>query len=306
MRAVRAIVCLGVLLSGCSIADLTVRKLGRAGTQGAVLGLSDSRAEVRAALRDMLLQDDLLQRIAERFTRGAIGGMTEDAQKARVAALVAAMTDALKERGSDVMQAYLRTAGAELERTLEHVATDALGRMDAAVKGLINEDLTAATQRLLKANAETLARVLAAELEGALGRSLQQASGQVARTVVREAVAELRTDESRAAVRELLREATRDAVSGARQGLADELAGSRTYAALIAGLIAMGSILLLSALALGFFIRHYVQSTKALALIAQKINEVPESATIKEAIRSGAQKNRVDGWLSSFLRRRGL
>ncbi|MCS6915509.1 MAG: hypothetical protein RMK29_14815 [Myxococcales bacterium] len=302
-----ALCCLPLGPAGCAISDHTIRGVGRSGVRGAVMGLGDSGTELRAAIRDVLLQDDLLQRIAERFTRGALVGLSEQEQTERMRALGAALSEALKERGNEVVKVYLESAGTQLEETLGRVASDSLARIDAAVKGLISQELTTATQRLIRRNAETLAQVLAAELEGALGRSLERAGAQVARSLVRQTMSELRSADSQRTLRDLIQAVSRDAVSGLGQGLRAELEDTSTRAALTAALVSLATLLLLGVVALLVLVHQYRQSTTALAIIAQKINEAsPQAPQLKEAIREGARRNHVDGWLSAFLKNRGL
>jgi hypothetical protein len=282
-------------------------RLGRVGAQGAIQGAEDSEEALRRVLRQSLLRDDLLDRVAERFVQGALSGMDGPEVRARAALLSKALLEELRGQGDAALEHTLKQAGKQLEETLDAVSVRALGRADAALKELLHKDLVEATQVLLRKNAETLARALAAELQGTLGESLRQTSGQLARVIVAEAASSLRAPETRVAARDFLRDATREAVLGAGDGLRQGLQGSPLQTALAAGLVGLGLLLLLCAGALWFFIRQYLLSARALAVIAQKINESgAEAGALKQAIRQGAARSKVDDWLSDFLKRRGL
>lgn len=282
-------------------------RLGQAGAQGAILGARESDEALRQVLRQSLLRDDLLDRVAERFVQGALSGMDGPEARARAALLSRAILEELRGQGDAALMHTLKNAGKQLEETLDAVSVRALGRADAALKEILHKDLVEATQVLLRKNAETLARALAAELQGPLGESLRQTSGQLARVIVAEAATSLRAPETREAAREFLRGATREAVLGAGDGLRQGLQGSPLQAALVAGLVGLGILLLVCGGALWFFIRQYLLSARALSVIAQKINESGgEVGGLKQAIRQGAARSNVDGWLNDFLKRRGL
>ena len=170
----------------------------------------------------------------------------------------------------------------------------------------MQKDLQETLQLLVKRNVDLMAHTLAAELDGPLGASLDQAGGKFARTVVSEAARTLKEEQTQAAAREFLRGAMREAVAGVSDGLRQELHSSPTQEALIAGTISLGVLLLALGGVLFFFVRQYFMSTKALALIAQKINEAENKTPLKLAIHETSQRNSVEPWLSDFLKRRGL
>ncbi len=298
------LLCLG--LFGCAFSDGTVRNLGRTGVQGATQGMEDSEATLRRALREVLLQGDTLKQIAARMTNGALSSLSNAEQKQYIDALATELTAILRKRGDEVLSHFLKLTGDQLEETLRRISTDSLARADATAKELLHKDLMEVSQLIVKHNTDLLAQTLSGQLEGPLGTSLEHAGGQLARAVVSEAARTLREEPTQIAAREFLRGAMREAVAGIGDGLKQELRSSPTQVALIAGTISLGVLLLALGGVLWFFVRQYLTSTKALALIAQKINETQGNQPLKHAIQEHAQRNSVESWLSDFLKHRGL
>lgn len=296
-----------LVLGSCAWFSDGARKLARVGTQGAVQGIADDPQRVRALVRELLLQDDTLERVAGRMADGVMGRMGEAEQKARVAALVAALMEALREHGDPTVEQLLKTAGGQLELTLDTVARQTLARADEAIKRLLQKELMETTELLIRRNADVLSQVLTEKLRGALGNELKQISGDLTQRAVSEALQAMRREENQDALRAVVRLAMREVILGMGDGLKAELRSSPTQVALTAGAVTLGLLLLLSGGALWFYVRQYRTSVKVLAIIGQKINEGgAEHQRLKRAIQEGTQRNQVEHWLSDFLKHRGL
>lgn len=302
-------VCLATSLSaGCASWNTTVKNLGKSATQGVGEELPRLKQPIREILRDSLLSDDTLEQASRRLTQGAMKTLQseigdEELHK-RVDGLVADVMTVLGNKGSEAVQQVVRTAGPELRQALRDAIVEMLSAARVVLKDAIQKDLTEASQVLAKSLAETLAAALTKQLEGPLGKQLESTAGQLGQKLAGEATAALGSPASKAAVGEFTESAMRGAVRGARDGVNDGLP-NRIQVGLIAAVVVLFCVLVL--LSLGSFIlfRRYRHSTKALTIIAEKINQ-HDAAELKRSIAKSAQDNYVGPWLSTFLKSRGL
>ncbi len=296
------------LLLGCGGFNESIRGYGRSAANGFADGLPALKDPAKKLLRDMLLEGDTLKQVTEQTTVNAVRTLTRELADAemqkRVDGLISHTLDLLAERGGETTRTLLRTAGPELREALRAAVLQTMTEAGAALKDSVEKQLTPATEALARHTAAVLVDTLLKALDGPLGQKLEQMGGQMGQRVVSEAAAALAAPASKSAVAEFSESATRGAVRGARAGVSEELP-AHLAAALIAGLVVTGSLLLLLAIAAYSIWRRYQQSTTALAIVAEKINQA-DSKPLKQAIHKSASENHVGPWLSGFLKHRGL
>lgn len=259
-------------------------------------------------LRDLLLEGDMLKQATDQVTAAAVRSLVRELGEApvqqRIDALVEHTLSLLAQRGGETTRTLLRTAGPELRTALRTAVVQMMAEAGAALRESVEKQLTPASETLARHTAEVLTEALVKALEGPLGQKLERTAGEMGQQLVREAAIALAAPTSKTAVAEFTESATRGAVRGARAGVSEELP-PHFQAALIAGLIVLGSLLLLSGVGAYMLWRRYQQSTTSLAIIAEKINQ-QDAKDLKRAIQKSATDNHVGPWLSSFLKHRGL
>lgn len=313
-RVVRSVLWLLLLLPLWSCGSLkdTMRGLGRSAAQGVSDELPNMKAPLQRTLREALLGDDMLKQIATRVTEATVRSVSDELAKGelskRVDELVAHALETVGQKGTESTRQLIRTAGPEIKEALRGVVEQTLSAAGTALKQQLQGNLAEATAALAdktsEALAKSLAKALMAELKGPLGDQLKQTAGAMGQQLIGGAASTLRDPNSQQAVHEFLSTAAHGAVRGAKAGVNEGLP-DRLQVALITGTIVLAALLFLCAVGLAVIVHRYRQSTKSLAIIAQKINQA-EASNLKLAIRKSADDNHVGPWLSSFLKARGL
>jgi hypothetical protein len=299
---------LALVLGGCGLFTENMRGFGRAATKGVGDELPNLKGPLSATLRDTLLGNDLLEQTAQRLTSGTLHTLESELQKGELTKvvddLVAHALERAAQRGGEATKQLIQGAGPELRQMLREIVLSTVATASGALKDSIQKDLTAATQLLARSTAEALVATMVRALEGELGQQLKQTVGGLGQQLVADAASKLREPASRQAVSEFTESAMKGAVRGTRDGINEGLP-NRLQVALISGLVVCATLLLV--VSLGFFLLfyRYRQSTKSLAIIAQKINET-DAKSLKQQIQKSASANYLGPWLSSFLKQRGL
>jgi hypothetical protein len=306
--ALAVLVTLTGALLGCGGLGDTIRGYGKNAAHGFAEGLPSMKEPAKRLFRDMLLDGDTLKQATSQATAAAVRSLTTELADAevqkRVDGLVEHMLELLAEKGGETTRVLLRTAGPELRTALRAAVLNTMTEAAAALKESMEKQLTPATELLARHTSEVLVDTLVKALEGPLGEKLEQAAGQLGQRLVSEATTALATPAAKSAVAEFTESATRGAIRGAHEQVRAEMP-AHLQSALYAGLIVMGALLFLCALAAYGLWHHYQQSATSLALIAEKINQ-HDSEKLKQAIRESAAANHVGPWLSRFLKHRGL
>ena len=271
------VVCLTANLGGgCASWNNTIKGFGKSATQGVGEELPKLKQPIREILRDSLLSDDTLEQASKRLTQGAMktlqSEIADEELHKRVDSLVADVMTVLGSKGSDAVQQVVRTAGPELRQALRQAIVEMLSAARVVLKDAIQKDLTEASQVLAKSLAETLAAALTKQLEGPLGKQLESTAGTLGQKLAGEATAALGSPTSKAAVGEFTESAMRGAVRGAREGVNDGLP-NRIQVGLISALIVLACVIVILGLGSIILLRRYRHSTKALTIIAEKINQ---------------------------------
>jgi hypothetical protein len=313
-RVARSVMWLLLLLPLWSCGSLkdTMRSLGRSAAQGVTDELPNMKAPLQKTLRDALLGDDMLKQLATKVTEATVRSVSEELARGELSkhvdALVAHAIETLGQKGSESTRQLIRTAGPELKEMLRGVVEQSLNAAGGTLRQQLQGNLASASaalaERTADALAKSLAKSLSAELKGALGDQLRQTAGSMGQQFIGSAANTLRDPTSQAAVHDFVSNAARGAVHGAKSGVNEGLP-DRLQVALIAGILVMGALLFLCSVGLVLIVHRYRQSTKSLAIIAEKINQ-SQSPDLKQAIRRSADNNHVGPWLSSFLKARGL
>jgi hypothetical protein len=297
-----------LLFVGCGGIKDAMRGYGKSAAEGMAEGLPAMKEPAKKLLREALLEGDTLKQATDQATAAAVRALTRELGDAevqtRVDGLVEHTLQLLAERGGETTRTLVRNAGPELREALRAAVVKTMGEAGTALKDSVEKQLMPATQLLAQRTAEVLVETLVKALDGPLGKKLEQSAGQMGQRLISDAATELAAPASKLAVAQFTESATRGAVRGARaevsEGLSREL-----QAALIAGLIVLGTLLVLAAGGAVLLWRRYQQSTTSLAIIAQKINE-KDAKDLKRAIKQSAADNHVGPWLSTFLKHRGL
>jgi hypothetical protein len=299
---------MATVLGGCTGLSNTVRGYGRSAAAGFADGLPAMKDPAKKLLRDMLLEGDTLKEATGQATAAAVRSLTRELGEAevqkRVDGLVEHTLSLLAQKGGETARTLVRSAGPELREALRTAIVQTMAEAGTALKDSIERQLTPATEVLARHTAEVLVDTLVKALEGPLGKKLEESAGQMGQKLVSEAATALAAPTSKTSVAEFTESATRGALRGARAGVGEGLP-QHIEAALIAGLVVMGALLLSFAVGMYMLWSRYQQSTTSLAIIAQKINE-HETPELKETIQQSAADNHVGPWLSQFLKHRGL
>jgi len=300
--------CLALWLTGCSAWNDSVRGYGRSAATGFAEGMPKMKEPAKELLRGMLLEGDMLKQATDQITATAVRSLTRELGDAemqkRVDGLVEHTLRLLAEKGGDTTRTLIHTAGPELRIALRMAVTQAMAEAGAALKESLEQQLTPAAAHLARHTAEVLVDALAKALEGPLGQKLEQSAGQMGQRLISDAATALAAPASKSAVADFTDSAVRGALRGARAGVSEELPVS-VQAALYAGLVVLGSLLIFAVIGAYALWRRYQQSSLSLAIIAEKINQ-QDAKELKRAIQRSATDNHVGPWLSSFLKSRGL
>lgn len=285
-----------------------IRDYGRSAAAGVGEELPKMKEPLKKILRETLLEDDTIKQVAARASEGAfdaIGRKLADAEvQRRLDGIVSHVIGTLEQRGSEATRNLLRSAGPELREALRGAVAETVTAAGSALKESLEKDLTKASQHLAKSTAEALTAALLQALDGPLGKRLEQSAGQMAQQMVGQATSTLRDPNSKAAISEFTESAMRGAVRGTRDGVNEGLP-NRLQSALIAGVVVLGTLVFVAAIAMLLLWSRYRLSTKSLAIIAEKINQ-HDAQDLKRAIHKSATDNYVGPWLSTFLKARGL
>lgn len=299
-------------LLACGSLKDTMRGLGRSAAQGVTDELPNMKAPLQRTLREALLGDDMLKQLATRVTEATVRSVSDELARGelskRIDEMVTHVLETTAQKGTDSTRQLLRAAGPELKEALRGVVESTLTSAGTALKQQLQTNIAEATAVVVDKAADTLAKSLAkalvTELKGPLGEQLKQTAGAMGSQLATGTTTTLRDPANQQAAHDFFAKAARGAVSGAKSGVNEGLP-DRLQVALIAGTLVMGGLLLLCSVGLAVIVHRYRQSTKSLAIIAQKINQT-EAGDLKQAIRKSADDNHVGPWLSSFLKQRGL
>lgn len=294
--------------AACGGFNETVRSYGRSAAKGFAEGIPQMKDPSKQLLRDALLEGDTLKQATDQAVAAAVRSLTRELADSelqkRIDGLVEHTLRLLSQKGSETTQTLLRTAGPELREALRAAVVSTMTEAATALKDSMEKQLTPATEALARHTAEVLADSIVKALEGPLGKKLEQSAGHMGQHLVGEAAAALAAPASKAAVAEFTESATRGAVRGARAGVSEGLP-QYLQTALIAGLVVLGTLLLMFGGVAYSLWHRYQQSTTSLSIIAEKINQ-QQDRELKQAISQSAAANHVGPWLSKFLKNRGL
>lgn len=295
-------------VSGCSVEEMS-RLAGKGSVRGVYEGVGDlarMNDPALARLRQALGNDVALQQGAQALARALTAGLRQGALSPGDGAALTGLAEELVRRTVTAAVVALATDGGpaatgalrEARPLIAALTRDAVLGLTEGVRLGTARDLDQATRLLTEAAVSGALSGVDRALRGPLGPDLEH--------VLRGNVAP--------AVGEITRTASREAVRGFREGVDQHLAhlipffnasASRLELALWIVSFAGGLLVLLLGTGCVLLFRSYRNSTRALAVVAGRINE-HRDPDLKKAIRDHATRNEVEPWLQRFLRDRGL
>lgn len=311
---VRFLACLlpVLLWGGCAnLSETLARKASAGSVHGMIEGLAAQSPEALAAARKALLGDVNLSQAAREMAAavvsGSMDGLNQEDLEARSRALLTAVFETLRQQGDATLIELIDRSGPHLEETLRRAVAASILSAGQSFRTIATRDLEEATRILVRTAIDTtLTTATAAASRSA--DELGPVAGRIAHDLMQEAMTGLKDGLSPADVRTYMREGALGFSEGLRSGINDQV--SKLETSLIAVVVALVTILALAITSLVLLWRRLQLAVKTLSIIASQINtarDVDERsrALLKESIRTSADKNGVQGWLSSFLKQRG-
>lgn len=290
----------------------SVRNASREAVYGTTEGLAnlppERATQVRAALLRDLDVNAIARELAKATVEGGLDAITETKLEKATRALVTALVAALREQLGPVMDGL----EPRFQEVLRRSVTTALAAAMGVLRAGVDRDLERWTHALVQTSVETLfatlqrSEVLRADKVGPWAERIAHDAAQGA---MAGAVAELKKDFTSADLRAYLRESGVGLTEGLRDGLNQNFP-TRLESTLIGVTVVLGAIAVALIVAARVLWRELKVGRKTLAVVAAQINQAPTDdesrRELKRAIRESAEKNQVQGWLSTFLKDRGL
>lgn len=290
----------------------SVRNASREAVYGTTEGIANlppgRAAEVRAALLRDLDVNAVARELAKATVEGGLDAITEAQLEKATRALVTALVATLREQLGPVMDGLEPRFQEMLRRSVTTALAAAMGVLRAGV----DRDLERWTRALVQTSVETLfatlqrSEVLRADK---VGPWAERIAHDAARGAMAGAAEELKKDFTSADLRAYLRESGVGLTEGLRDGLNQNFP-TRLESTLIGVTVVLGAIAVALIVAARVLWRELKVGRKTLAVVASQINHAPADGEsrreLKRAIRESAEKNQVQGWLSTFLKDRGL
>ena len=292
-----------LMLTSCSsfVQDLS-RSSAKGATEGVYEGAGNLDDPLIKKIKSELLKDGFLQQtsteVALAATTGIREGLSDVDFNQKIDSLAISIDKGIRTRGYPALVSLLEKLEPHLARLVKVTVVETIESGGASFKTIIKEDLPLAAETIAAAAIEGIFNALAAELNGPVAAKTENIistrfpkfAGKVSYTMAREAIT---------GIKDGIKDEFPNTLLNLRKGV------DRVQVALVTGVIVLGVLLFLALVGVSMISRSYRSSSKALAIIAGRINEkgTPE---LKRAIQEGASRSEVQGWLSDFLTKRGL
>ncbi len=256
-------------VAGCVSTHGYVERLshdaGRGAAEGVATALPELSDPLRKTVRSTLLDDDTLQQAAQRLTQATVlslrnGLSATDTQKS-IEDLVSHTVGTLDREGSEAV----RQLSQSVEPRLKQALRETLASGSIELRGSLERDLAPTIRDLAKANADIVVKTLAAGLKAQLSH-IREAARNTGSDLITEAASGMKDN------KEVVGRFTQRMVAQALHRPATTMRADLRVS-LIGVLAVFGVLLVLCAAGLAVYWRRYEQSVKAIATIAESVNQ---------------------------------
>jgi hypothetical protein len=256
-------------VAGCVSTHGYVERLshdaGRGAAEGVARGLPELGDPMKKTVRSTLLDDDTLQQAAQRLTQATVlslrnGLSATDTQKS-IEELVSHTVETLNREGSEAVRQLVQSVEPQLKQALR----ETLASGSVELRGSLERDLAPTIRDLAKANAHIVVATLTEGLKGELSH-IREAARSTGGELITEAANGIRDN------KEVLRGFTQRVVAQALPRPAPTMRANLRFSLIIA-LAALSALLVLSAAGLVIYLRRYQYCVKAIATIAESVNQ---------------------------------
>lgn len=315
------VVVLLAALCACASPDKEIardaRLVSRNSVAGALQGLDDVDAAKLRAVRDKLVGDVDVRRLAEEVARaatvGAGEGLHEGDYARQVADIVDASLDVVRREGGGAVAQVVDQASPSLRTVLVQATQDFIRQASASLRS----DAAPAVEQLVRtlADATTAAvawtmRTLSKQMPAAV-EQLTPALRALTVSVVAGGIQALREGVHAEDAHAFAFAIGNGLSEGVRTGLMDERSQTRIESALAAATVGLGLALIGSIAAAAALLRRWRLASASLVTIAERIEhshqlDAPARAGLKRDIRTSADAGGLGQWLHGYLKQRGI